>query len=171
MIELLTIQHISNVVALDFNYYEPETFVHNYWYPKFAAIYSSNLTPSGREINLHQIYLHPSSSIPTVIQFDEEATSDSKVKDLYLEEGHSIEALSYLNESCFRALFECFQRKNNADYVSEFEQKQINAKIAKRDIHCLIDELQGNGIALPSNIEEIANTIVSKLNDSTDFYR
>lgn len=171
MTKLLSIQPISNTVVLDFNYCEPETLVTDYWYPKFVAIYSSNLAPSGREINLHHIFLRSGASEPTVVQFNDEATSESKVKDFYIEEGHGIVALSYLNENNLRALFECFQRRNNADYVSDFEQKQINAKNAKNDIRCLIDELRGNGIALPSNIEDIANTIVSELNQSTDFYR
>ncbi|MBD5306875.1 MAG: hypothetical protein HDS14_04515 [Bacteroides sp.] len=169
MIELLSIQPISNVVAIDFNYCEPGTLVANYWYPKFAAIYSSNFAPSGREINLHQIFLRSGAFGPTVVQFNEESTSESKVKDFYIEEGHSIEALSYLNESNFRALFECFQRRNNADYGSDFDQKQKNTENAKKGIHSLIEELRGNGIALPSDIDTIASTIVSEITESTDF--
>ena len=85
MIELLSIKHVSNIIAIDFNYYEPESLVHNYWYPKFCAIYSSTLAPSGREINLHQIYLRTGAGKPTVIQFNEDDTSHGKVKDLYLD--------------------------------------------------------------------------------------
>ncbi|MDE6754754.1 MAG: hypothetical protein K2J82_09115 [Muribaculaceae bacterium] len=171
MIELLSIKHVSNIIAIDFNYYEPESLVHNYWYPKFCAIYSSNLTPSGSEINLHQIYLRTGASEPTIIKFNEDTTSDAKVKDLYLEEGHEVVALSYLNEGNFRLLFQCFQRMHNSDYGSENELRQLNAINASKNIHSLIDELRGNGISLPSNIEEIADTIVTELKESTDFYR
>lgn len=171
MIELLSIQPISNVVAMEFNYAEPETLVANYWFPKFVAIYSSNFAPSGREVALHQIYLRTGASDATIVKFDEEATSDSKVKDFYIDEGHSIVALSYLDEGNFRAIFECYQRRNNADFVNEYDQQQINAKNAAKDIRNLIEELRGNGIALPSDIEEKAKNIVSELNKSDEFYR
>lgn len=171
MIELLSIQPISNVVAIEFNYAEPETLVANYWFPKFVAIYSSNISDSRRDINLHQIYLRTGACDPTVVQFDEDATSESKVKDGYLKRGHDIVAFSYLNENNFRLLFSCYQRRNNADFVDEYEQQQINAKNAAKDIRNLIEELRGNGIALHSDIEEIAKNIVSELNKSDEFYR
>ena len=171
MIELLSIQPISNVVAIEFNYFEPETMVANYWFPKFVAIYSSNISDSRRDINLHQIYLRTGACEPTVVQFDEDATSESKVKDGYLKSGHDIVAFSYLNEDNFRLLFSCYQRRKNADYVRDFELKQINAQNAQKDIRYLIDELRGNGVTLPPDIDSIASAIVSELNESTEFYR